>query len=145
VYVNDVIIFFKSIKAYLQDLDNILTVLEKSGVILSFSKCYFAYFFIKALRYYVSRLGLTTLEKKSTAVKRFAYLKNLAEFESDLEFFNYYRKFIDYYIYIAEPLEELKARLLYKAPVKGRKRKMYIKNVFANNDIFPLSETCKNI
>ena len=122
-----------------------MTILEKSGVTLSLSKYHFAYLFIKALGYYVSRLDLTTLEEKSVVVKRFAYLKNLAELENGFEFFSYYRKFVDYYIYIAEPLEELKARLLRKVLVKECKRKTYIENVFADNGIFPLSEAYKDI
>ncbi len=129
----------------MQDLDNVLTVLKKSGVTFSLSKYYFTYLFIKILKYYVSRLGFTTLEKKSAAVKRLAYFRSLAELESDLGFFNYYHKFVDYYIYITKPLKELKTRLLYKILIKGRKRKTYIENISANNDIFPLSETYKNI
>jgi len=145
VYVNDIIIFFKSIKVHLQDLDNVLTILEKSGVTLSLSKYHFAYLFIKILGYYVSRLGLTILKEKSAAVKRFAYLRSFAELESDLEFFSYYRKFVDHYIYIAESLEELKTRLLYKVLIKRRKRKTYIENVSADNDIFLFSEVYKDI
>ncbi len=119
-------------------------VLKKSGVTFSFSKYYFTYLFIKALGYYISRLDFTTL-KKSAAVKKFAYLRSLAEFESDFGFFNYYRKFVDHYVYIAEPLEELKTRLLRKTPIKKRKRNIYIENVFADNNIFPLSEIYKDI
>jgi len=40
-------------------------------------------------------------------------------------------------------LEELKTRLLRKIPIKERKKKMYIENVSADNNIFPLSEVCK--
>jgi hypothetical protein len=60
VYINDVIIFSRSLEEHLVHLEQVLTTLEESGVTLSVSKCYFAYPDVKLLGHHVSRLGVST-------------------------------------------------------------------------------------
>ena len=67
-YIDNIIIYSKSTKQHLIDLDKALTVLEDSGVTLSISKSHFAQPSIKALGHFVSRLGISTLTEKTEAI-----------------------------------------------------------------------------
>jgi hypothetical protein len=69
IYIDDVIIFSKSINQHLHDLDAVLSLLDASGVTLQLSKCHFAQPLVQALGHNVSRLGLSTLEDKVAAVR----------------------------------------------------------------------------
>ena len=54
VYIDNVILFLKSIEEHLTQLDTVLSLLEKSGVTLVISKSHFTYPLIKALGHHVS-------------------------------------------------------------------------------------------
>ena len=123
VYIDDVIIFSASLDEYVKYLDQVLELLENSGVTLSLSKCHFAYPSITALGHYVSRLGLSTMEEKVEAVRRMFFLTSLRELETGLGFFGYYRKFVPYYAAIARPLVKLKTKGFKGSLNKGRPRR----------------------
>jgi hypothetical protein len=67
-------------------------------------------------------LGLSTTEDKVAAVKALEFPRNIAELESTIGFFSYYRKFVPFFAGIAAPLEKLKTIGLAGALFKGRKR-----------------------
>ncbi|RAO67920.1 uncharacterized protein BHQ10_003932 [Talaromyces amestolkiae] len=93
VYVDGIIAFSRTQSEHLKHLDEVLTLLEASGLTLQISKCHFAYGSIKALGHHISRLGLATDEDKIRAIKELDYPKFLAELEMGLGLFNYYRKY----------------------------------------------------
>ena len=123
VYIDDVIIFSASLEDHVKHLDQVLDLLEKSGVTLSLSKCHFAYPSITALGHHVSRLGLSTMEEKVEAVRKMLFPRNLRELETGLGFFGYYRKFVEHYAAIARPLVQLKTEGFKGSPNKGRPRR----------------------
>ena len=125
VYIDDVIIFSASLDEHVKHLDQVLELLEKSGVTLSLSKCHFAYPSITALGHHVSRLGLSTMEEKVDAVRKMAFPKNLRQLETGLGFFGYYRKFVKNYAAIARPLIRLKTEGFKGSPNKGKPRQKH--------------------
>ena len=53
-YIDDIIVYLRSIKQYLIDLDRVLIILKDLGVTLSISKSHFVQLSVKALGYIVS-------------------------------------------------------------------------------------------
>ena len=125
VYIDDIIIYSSSLDQHIQHLDQVLTLLEDSGVTLALNKCHFAYPSIQALGHHVSRLGLSTMEEKVSAIRRMAFPANLRDLEVGLGFFGYYRPFVEHFASIARPLVKLKTRGFKGAPIKGRSRKRH--------------------
>ena len=122
VYIDDVIIFSASLDEHVKHLDQVLELLERSGVTLALSKCHFAYPSITALGHHVSRLGVSTMEEKVDAVRKMSFPRNLRELETGLGFFGYYRKFVKDYAAIARPLIKLKTEGFKGSPNKGKPR-----------------------
>ena len=125
VYVDDIIVFSKSLEKHLDELERILSLLEASGVTLALSKCHFAYPSVDALGHHVSRLGLSTAASKTEAVRQMDYPKSLSQLEIGLGFFGYYRKFVPYYSHIAQPLIDLKTRGYKDSPAKKPAQKHF--------------------
>ena len=129
VYIDDIIIFSWTTEDHLAHLDEALRLLEQSGVSLSIAKCHFGYPSITALGHHVSRLGLSTIQEKTEAIRDLDYPQSLRQLETGLGFFGYYRKFVEYYAAIAEPLMQLKTAGFKAALPKGKKRQMHTEHV----------------
>ena len=54
IYINNIIIFSWNTDNHLVHLDEVLTLLEESGISLAISKCYFAYCSVQMLGHHVS-------------------------------------------------------------------------------------------
>ena len=122
VYMDDIIVYSKDTDQHLTHLEEVLSLLQKSGVTLALKKCHFAYPSIKALGHHVSRLGLSTLEEKTKAIRELQFPRNLRELDHGLGFFGYYRRFVEWYAWIEKPLHRLKTRGFKGAPTKGSAR-----------------------
>ena len=98
IYMNDIIIYFKISTDHFVHLNEALNLLEKSKITLSFSKCHFAYSSIKTLKHHINGFDLNILKKKTKIIRRLMFFKTLKKFEIDLNFFDYYRKFVIWYV-----------------------------------------------
>ena len=108
VYMNDIIVYFRDSEDHLHHLDEVLRLLEESGVTLTLKKCHFAYLSIKTLKHYVSKLRLSILKKKTEAIRLLRFPRTLRELKTVMKFFNYYRKFVAWYAWKKKPLQQLK-------------------------------------
>lgn len=104
VYIDDIIIFSKDIESHIEHLSTCLSLLCKSGVTLSLTKCHFAQPGLRALGHWVDRLGLSTVEEKTEAIRALKFLTTLKQLEYGLGFFGYYRKFVSHFATIFRPL-----------------------------------------
>ena len=98
IYMNDIIIYFKISTNHFVHLNETLNLLKKSEMTLSFSKCHFAYLSIKTLKHHVNRFNLNTLKEKTDIIRHLKFFKILREFEVELSFFDYYKKFVTWYV-----------------------------------------------
>ena len=131
-----------------------LIMLENNEITLTFFKCHFAYFSIKALNHHVSQLKLNILSEKIEIIQKMKFSRNLRKLKIELDFFEYYRIFVDYYIAIAQSLMRLKTRDFKENSIKNRFRrkhvikirlheKIKIKKAFKNENLkFDADEKC---
>ena len=102
-----------------------LTIFEDSEMILILFKCYFAYLSIKVLNHHVSRLKLSTMKKKIETIKKMKFFRNLRELKVELNFFDYYRTFVNHYVAITRLLMKLKIKDFKDSSIKNRSRRKY--------------------
>ena len=64
IYIDNILVFNRTIKEYLNYLNKALTLLKSSDITLQLAKCYFAFSSIQILEHYMLRLGLNIVLKK---------------------------------------------------------------------------------
>ena len=107
IYLDDILIYGRTINEHNERLRLVLNKIRQSGVKLSPTKCAFLRNSIKYLGHIISERGVETDPDKITAVTNWATPNSNEELQSFLGFCNYYRRFIHEYAKIVRPLEDL--------------------------------------
>ena len=126
IYVNDIIIFSETLKTHLQYVDQTLYTLKKSEVTLFLSKCHFKYLSIKILRHYVFCLGLNTVKEKTEIIHQMKFSWTLWELKTELDFFEYYHKFVSHFTAIVKSLIWLKTQSFKGGSNKGQSHQNHV-------------------
>ena len=90
-YLDDLLIFSKSVKHYLEILEELFSKLEQAGLTLALSKCQFGVDSLEYLGYKVSSSGLTPMKKKVEALLKFPLPTKQTELLAFLGALNFYR------------------------------------------------------
>ena len=106
-YLDDIIIYGKTLEEHNQRLDNVLERLARHNLKVKLSKCQFLKKKISFLGHTVTSNGVLPGVEKIEAVLNFAPPKNVKNVQSFLGLANYYRKFIPNFAEKAEPIINL--------------------------------------
>ena len=109
-YIDDVIVFSASFEQHLTRLRAVLDRIAKAGLRLKTAKCQFVQRQVKYLGHVVSEQGIEPDPQKTQAVKNFPTPTNATMVKQILGLSNYYRRFIQNYAIVAEPLTNLPGR-----------------------------------
>ena len=151
VYMNDIIVYFRDSEIHLHHFDEIFRLLKKSEMTLTLKKCHFVYFNIKTLKHYVFRLRFSILKKKIQAIRDFRFSRTFRELETVIKFFDYYRKFVIWYVYKKKSLQQLKTTEFKNSFLKKNVRFQWINKIKliiekfstdSNNRVFILIKKC---
>lgn len=93
VYLDDLIVFGRTLEEHKERLFKVLDRLEESGLKLSIDKCQFCQPQVKYVGHIVSEAGIATDPEKVSAVAQWQPPTNLKSLQSFLGFCGYYRKF----------------------------------------------------
>lgn len=107
VYLDDVVVFSKSINEHIERLEAILLRFRQANLKLKLSKCSFLATSLKVLGYVVSGSGLSPDPAKLSAVQDFPVPLRLRDVQSLIGLCSYYRRFIKDFAIIARPLINL--------------------------------------
>lgn len=107
VYLDDLIVFGKTLEEHEERLLKVLDRLEESGLKVSFDKCQFCQPQVKYVGHIISEKGIATDPAKVEAVTNWKQPTDLKSLRSFLGFCGYYRRFIANYSAIVRPLTEL--------------------------------------
>ncbi|KAK7925636.1 hypothetical protein WMY93_007946 [Mugilogobius chulae] len=107
VYLDDIIVFGKTLEEHEQRLLKVLDRLEEYGLKVSIDKCQFCQSQVKYVGHIVSEAGIATDPEKVAVVKNWPEPTDLKSLRSFLGFCGYYRRFIASYSTIVRPLTEL--------------------------------------
>ena len=91
VYVDNIVIFFTSLKEHLSHLRFIFLTFEKMNIHLLSRKSFLDYSFIQLLNQKVDVLKLTTAEKKFIVIANLFFSRTLAQLKKYLDFIEYLR------------------------------------------------------
>ena len=107
VYLNDILIYFKTREQHVQYVCRVLQALQGTGLQIKPEKSLFHFKEVHFLDFIVTSEELWINSEKIWSVVKWSVLKNVKEVQSFLGFANFYRKFIEKYSKIASPLTEL--------------------------------------
>lgn len=107
VFLDDILIYSKTLEEHEQHLRAVLKRLEAQQLYGKLSKCQFARQEVEFLGHYVGRRGVRMVEGKVTAIQEWKKPECQKEVEQFLGLAGYYRRFISNFSKIASPLSEL--------------------------------------
>ena len=107
VYIDDIIIYSRTYEQHLADIQAILSCIQKAGFFLRPEKCHFCVSEILCLGHVVSAEGVKTDPAKINKITNMKDPSNVAELRRFLGLAGYYRKFINKFAKIVEPLRAL--------------------------------------
>ena len=107
VYIDDIIVTGKTEEEHLQNLNEVLSRLEKAGMRLKKEKCKYMVPEIEYLSHKINREGLQPSDSKVAAIVEAPPPKNVSELKSFLGMVNYYGKFLPNLSTTLAPLYQL--------------------------------------
>ena len=109
-YMDDVLIFSKTIEEHKQHLEEVFKALEKADLRMNPDKCKFGLTEIEFLGVRVNADGIRPAEEKIQAMRNMSQPKNKDELGSFLGLANHYQEYIPMYAHLANPLYQLKKK-----------------------------------
>lgn len=107
VYLDDVIVFGRTLEEHEQRLLKVLDRLKEEGLKVSLDKCQFCCPSVTYLGHIVSRNGIATDPAKIEAVRSWPRPENITALRSFLGFCGYYRRFVKDFSRVCYPLNQL--------------------------------------
>ena len=104
VYIDDILVTGREFEDHLSNLRKVLERLRSAGLKLKPQKCFFGSGQVEYLGYVVSRDGISADPKKVTAVRDFPPPHDVRALQSFLGLASYYRRFIQGFSVVANPL-----------------------------------------
>ena len=110
VYVDDILIFSKNATDHSNHLKQVLTLLLRNGLVARLDKCSFGVPEVDFLGHHISAAGISPLEEKVAAVKKFPRPTSVKKVQEYVGLLNYYHRFIPHAAKLISPLYELTSR-----------------------------------
>jgi hypothetical protein len=107
VYLDDIIVFSPDVETHLDRLEQLFVRLRQANLKLKPSKCHFLQSSVEFLGYFVSGNGISTDPHKVEVVQNWPTPTKLREVRSFLGLCSYYRRFVEGFSTLAEPLHAL--------------------------------------
>ncbi len=115
VYLDDIIIYSKSLEDHILDVEKVLTALDDEGLVLNSDKCSWAQSEILYLGHYVSGDGIQVNPNKVKAILEWPIPKTITDVRGFINLAGYYCRYIPAFADMADALYDL----LQGSPKKG--------------------------
>jgi hypothetical protein len=106
-YIDDILIYSRTLKEHRQQVRKVLTKLKEAGLFIKSEKCEFSVQKTAFLGFIISEHGIEMNSKKVKAVLEWETPKNVKDVQCFLGFANFYRRFIEKYSFLCQPLFNL--------------------------------------
>ena len=104
VYVNDIIIFFKTLKKYLRHLTEVFDTLNANNIFIKSIKVFIKYSTVNLLNQKINSFDLATAENKFKTIFLLKFSRILQQLKVYLKLINYLREYVLFYANIFKPL-----------------------------------------
>ena len=107
VFIDDILVYSRSNQEHEEHLRDVLSILREKKLYAKFSKCEFWLNEVAFLGHVISRKGISVDPRKIGAVVEWEVPTNVTEVRSFLGMAGYYRRFVEGFSRIAQPLTKL--------------------------------------
>ena len=107
VYIDDVLVFSRTMDEHVEHLRQVLERLRKAGLKLKPTKCHFIRQTVEYLGHVITPEGLKQNPKQVSAIRDYPAPTSVSQMRQFLGMTSYYRRFIDGFATIASPLHSL--------------------------------------
>ena len=135
-YVNDIVIHFSILQKHFAHLTKIFDMLRINNIFIKFEKTFIDYFTVHLFDQKIDSFDLITIEKKFKTISRLFFSITLQLLETYLEFTNWLRDYVSWYVEMFKSLQQLKIELLHDEFVINNVRKIYSRNIRIKNFTF---------
>ena len=125
VYIDDVVVFSKFLNDHILHLKNIFELMFRNNIFINSVKAFIEYSSVNLLKQHVNSLSLSTDEKKIKTIAQFIFSKTLTNFETYLEFIDWFRDYIEKYVKKTKSLQNRKINLLKDSSKSDNARKSF--------------------
>ena len=125
VYVNDIVIFFNSLKKHLRHFTQIFALFKKYNIVIKAPKIYLYYFLIAFLNQRINNFDLFIVENKLKAIRILKFSRIFKHLETYFDEIDYLRQYVIYYAQKITVLQKRKINLLRETFSKKRVRKQH--------------------
>lgn len=107
VFIDDILIYSETFEEHIKKLEEVFDRLQKCGLKLKPKKCHLFKDKVQYLGHIISEAGVQTDETKINVVKEWPVPTTAQELRSALGFFGYYRRFVEHYAHLVQPLNDI--------------------------------------
>ena len=125
VYVDDVVIFFKTFEEHVSHLRAIFDLFVKLSIFIKSNKAFFDYSNVQLLDQHVDFFDLSIVENKLKIINMLRFSRTLRELEINFDMTNWLRQYISYYAQIEKSLKNRKINLLKLTFKSDNSRRVY--------------------
>ena len=104
VFIDDLVIFSKSLDEHINDIIKVFTINSDNGLKINFNKCHFFKQKVELLKHTISTQGISSINAKVEVISNWLAPRMENNYISFLGAIIYYHKFIYNYSSIAKPL-----------------------------------------
>ena len=126
IYLDDIVIFSKTIEEHVERLEKVLQRLEDAGLKLKASKCKLFQKSLKFLGHVVGEEGVSTDPDKVRCIVEYPVPSSVKDVRSFIGFVGYYRRFIKDFAKTARPLHDLLCAS--ELPIKSKRPPPFVWN-----------------
>ena len=135
IYVNDIIVFFKTKKKHKIYLRTIFFVFKNNNIFIKFIKVFIEYFFVSLLDQKMNFLNLTIVVEKLKIIVKLRFSCNFRQLKSYLKLIDWMKDYISYYVDISKSLQKRKIELLRHEFSVDNARRSYVFKTRLKNSI----------
>ena len=132
-YVNDIVIHFKTLSEHLRHFRDVFDMFKISNIFIKSKKTFIDYLTIHFLKQKIDFFDLTTAEKKLKIIFRLFFSVSLQLFEIYLEFIDWLRDYVSWYVDLSLSLQKLKTKLFREKSVADNVKKIFSRNIKIKN------------
>jgi hypothetical protein len=132
-YIDDIVIFFKTLEEHLHHLSLLFNHLFNYNVILNSKKVFLNYSFIILLDQMIDAFDLIIVEKKLIIIVNLIFLYTLKKLKIYVDLIDHLRIYVFWYAQVSLSLQQRKIFLLKDNLIKKKSRKIFFKKIILHN------------